>query len=74
MTIFIPVLVICIAGSCEFMQARTYYRTDSQCRAVLETQKQHMRELTRQAGSDQVDLLEGTCIQADVQVTKGQTI
>jgi len=71
MTIFIPVLVICLNGSCEFMQAKTYYSSDAQCRAVLDVQKKHMRELAEKANS-KIEHLEGTCIDADVK-TRTQT-
>ena len=74
MTIFIPVLLICMNSNCEFMQARTYYRSIEQCRAVLEVQKQHMRELAKDADQSKIELLEGTCIDADIKVTRGQTI
>jgi hypothetical protein len=63
MIIFIPVLVICMNGNCEFMQAKTYYSSDAQCRAVLGVQKQHMIEL---AGQNKIEHIEGTCIDADV--------
>jgi hypothetical protein len=70
MTIFIPVLLICLNGNCEFMQTKTYYRDEVQCRAVLEEQKQHMQNVSR--GKSEV--LEGTCIEADVKTTRGQTL
>jgi hypothetical protein len=69
MIIFIPVLVICLNGTCEFMQAKTYYSSDAQCRAVLDVQKQHMIEL---AGQHKIEHIEGTCIDADVK-TKTRT-
>jgi hypothetical protein len=65
MIIFIPVLVICLNGSCEFMQAKTYYSNEAQCRASLDVQKQHMQELADKANS-RIEHLEGTCIDADV--------
>ena len=73
MIIYIPVLLICMNGTanCEFMQAKTHYKTDDQCRAVLDTQKLHMRQLVAEARAGTISLLEGTCIEADVQVTKG---
>jgi hypothetical protein len=73
MNIFIPVLVICLNGTCEFMQASSYYKTDQACRAVLDTQKQHMQELVKKSGKDKDTVIEGTCIEADIKVTKGQT-
>jgi hypothetical protein len=75
MTIFIPVLLICMNGTanCEFMQAKSYYKTDDQCRAVLDTQKLHMRKLVAESRAGTISLLEGTCVETDVQVTKGLT-
>ena len=66
MIIFIPVLLICVSSRCEFMQARAYYQTDAQCRAVLEAQKIHMQNLILQSGKGIPELIEGTCIEADV--------
>jgi hypothetical protein len=71
MIIFIPVLVICLNGSCEFMQAKTYYSNEAQCRASLNVQKQHMQELADKANS-RIEHLEGTCIDADIK-TKTKT-
>lgn len=68
MIIFIPVLVICMNGTCEFMQAKTYYSSDAQCRAILDVQKQHMRNIAEQADSSRIEYLEGTCIDADVNI------
>ena len=73
MTIFIPVLLICFNGSCEFMQAHAYYRTIEQCTVIVEAQKQHMREVAKQADQGKIDVLEGTCVEANVQVTRGHT-
>jgi hypothetical protein len=73
MTIFIPVLIICLNGNCEFMQAQTYYKTEEQCRTSMEMQKQHMRTLIKQADKGDAQVLEGTCIDVDVKVTRGKT-
>jgi len=71
MIIFIPVLVICMNGTCEFMQAKTYYSSDAQCRAILEVQKKHMIDLAEN-GNSKIEHIEGTCIDADVK-TKTRT-
>jgi hypothetical protein len=71
MIIFIPVIVICMNGNCEFMQAQTHYRQEAQCRASLDVQRQHMLELASQS-KIKIEHLEGTCIQADVK-TKTST-
>jgi len=71
MIIFIPVLVICLNGTCEFMQTKNYYSSDAQCRAVLDVQKQHMIDLAEK-GKSKIEYIEGTCIDADVK-TKSRT-
>ena len=59
--IFIPILFICMNGNCEFMQAQIWYKSDQQCRAALETQKEHMQKMALKGGQ-MVTLIEGTCI------------
>jgi hypothetical protein len=66
MIIFIPVIIICMNGTCEFMQGKTYYHTEAECRASLDIQKQYMRNIIEQAGSSKIEHLESTCIDADV--------
>ena len=68
MIIFIPVLAVCLNGSCEFMQAKTYYQSDAQCRAVLDVQKKHMVELVAEAKTGKAEYIEGTCIGADIKI------
>ena len=76
MTIFIPVLFICLNGNCEFMQAKTYHKTEAQCRASLDMQKQHMRNLVEKAAEQgtkgEITILEGTCIDAEIKTTQGR--
>jgi hypothetical protein len=60
-TIFIPVLFICMNGNCEFMQAQTWYKTDQQCRAVIEAQKENMQKMALKGGQ-MITTIEGTCI------------
>ena len=67
MIIFIPVLLICMNGNCEFMQAKTYYTVEAQCRASLDRQKQHMLNLAKKTDKSKVELLEGTCVEADIE-------
>ena len=69
MTIFIPVLIICINAQCEFQQAQTHYSTDAQCRVVMEQQRRRITMLTARAGTEAV--IEGTCITADIPVSRG---
>ena len=74
MNIFIPVIIICLNNTCEFMQAQTYYLNEEKCRASLDEQKQHMRNLIKQADRGEATVLEGTCIEADVKTTRGITM
>ena len=59
--IYIPVLFICMNGHCEFMQTEAWYKTDQQCRAVLEAQKDNLRKMALKGGQ-MVTQIEGTCI------------
>jgi hypothetical protein len=76
--IFIPVLFICINGNCEFMQANTYYKIESQCKASLDMQKQRMQNLVekaaKQGAKGEIIILEGTCINAEIKTTQGRTL
>ena len=72
MNIFIPVLIICLNGNCEFMQAQTYYTNEAQCKASMDMQKQHMRNLIKQADKGEATVLEGTCIDANIKTTPGR--
>ena len=77
MTIFIPVLFICLNGNCEFMQAKTHYKNEAQCVASLDMQKQHMRNLVKEAEKQgtkgEITILEGTCVDAEIKTTQGRT-
>ena len=70
--IFIPVLFVCFNGNCNFMQAHTNYKSEAQCRASIDTQKIHMLEVVEQANQGKATILEGTCINAHVEDSKGQ--
>jgi hypothetical protein len=59
--IYIPVLFVCMAGHCEFMQAQTWFKTDQQCRAVIEAQKENMQKMALKGGQ-MITTIEGTCI------------
>ncbi|NBV95391.1 MAG: hypothetical protein EBR90_01180 [Actinobacteria bacterium] len=65
MTIFIPVLWICINAHCEFMQKRDFYTSEEVCKEEVRHQKQKMRERAEQTGGE-IKQLEGTCIDATV--------
>ena len=72
MNIFIPVLIICLNGNCEIMQAQTYYKDEAQCKASMDMQKQHMRNLIKKADKGEATVLEGTCIDANIKTTPGR--
>jgi len=54
------------------MQAKTYYKTQEQCKASMEMQKQHMRNLVKESGKSAAEVLEGTCIDAEIKTTPGR--
>jgi hypothetical protein len=64
--IFIPILFICVNNNCEFMQSTGFFQTEAQCRADLDKQKQHMRDLVKQSGQGEIKILEGTCADARI--------
>ena len=67
--IFIPVLWICINAHCEFMQSDGFYFTqETKCRESLDIQKQRMRDLVRRAGQGTITVLEGTCVDAKIEI------
>jgi hypothetical protein len=55
------------------MQAKIYYRDEAQCKASMEMQKQHMINLVKESGvPTKIEVLEGTCIDAEIKLTRGQ--
>jgi hypothetical protein len=60
-TIFIPVLFVCMNNNCEFMQSQTWFKTEPQCRAAVELQKDNLRKMAAK-GDATITLIEGTCI------------
>jgi hypothetical protein len=58
MTIFIPVLWVCVALNCQFMQSSVYFKNEEQCQKSIEDQKIHMLKLSRGT----ITQIEGTCI------------
>jgi hypothetical protein len=72
MEIFIPVLFVCVSAtqeqpiSCNFMQAQTSFKTERECRASLEYQKQKMTKMLFDAKKEEFEILEGTCINAKI--------
>jgi hypothetical protein len=43
------------------MQAQTWFKTDQQCRAVIEAQKENMQKMALKGGQ-MITTIEGTCI------------
>ena len=62
LTIFIPVLFVCMNDRCQFMQG-IHYTSEAECRAVVEAQKDNIRKMVLKGGG-MVTLLEGTCVTA----------
>ena len=72
--LFIPVIWICINGNCEFMQSEGYFKSEAKCLANLEQEKQHMRDLVREARQNKIEskieVLEGTCVDVQINTTE----
>jgi hypothetical protein len=43
------------------MQAQAWYKSEQQCRAALDVQKEHMQKMALKGGA-MITLIEGTCI------------
>ena len=59
--IFVPVLFVCMNHNCEFMQAQNWYKSEQQCRAAVDAQKENLQKMALKSGQ-MVTLIEGTCI------------
>jgi len=59
--IFVPVLFVCMNHNCEFMQAQNWFKTEQQCRAAVDAQKENLQKMALKGGQ-MVTLIEGTCI------------
>ena len=66
MTIYIPMLFVCVAEVCNFMQGQVLHKTEAGCRASIEMQKAHMDEISKEANQGKITLIEGTCINVDI--------
>jgi len=66
MEIFIPVLFVCLNGTCNFLYSKTHYRSEAQCTASVDARKIHMIEMAKQSDQGQFTMLEGTCINTKV--------
>ena len=65
MTIFIPVLWICLNGHCEFMQQNGYFTNEADCKDAVQVQKQKSRDMAAETG-ETITQLEGTGIDATI--------
>lgn len=68
MTIFIPVIWICINAHCEFMQQQGYLIDEQECTEEVVKQKQKMREMV-EVTDGTITQIEGTCIDATIKRT-----
>ena len=59
--LYIPVLFVCMNNNCEFMQAQNWYKSEQQCRAAVDAQKENLQKMALKGGQ-MVTLIEGTCI------------
>jgi hypothetical protein len=57
MSIFIPVLYICMAGHCEFLQQLTHYTDRAQCMAAVTEKKQEYVRMGAKVDATCVDLI-----------------
>jgi len=64
-SIFIPVLWVCINANCEFLQALRYFPNEAQCQQSVNIQKQYIRRQADQDGFE-INVLEGTCILVNI--------
>jgi hypothetical protein len=48
-------------NNCEFMQAQNWYKTEQQCRAAVDLQKENLQKMALK-GNSMVTLIEGTCV------------
>jgi hypothetical protein len=48
-------------NNCEFMQAQIWYKSEQQCRAAVDLQKENLQKMALK-GNSMITLLEGTCI------------
>jgi hypothetical protein len=59
--IFVPVLFVCMNDHCEFMQAQNWYKSEQQCRAAIDAQKENLQKMAIKGGA-MITQIEGTCI------------
>jgi hypothetical protein len=57
MSIFIPVLYICMNGHCEFLQQLTHYTDRQQCMAIVQEKKQEFIKMGATVDVTCIDLI-----------------
>ena len=57
MSIFIPVLYICMNGHCEFLQQLTHYTDRAQCMAAVTEKKKEYVRMGAKVDATCVDLI-----------------
>ena len=57
MSIFIPVLYICMNGHCEFLQQLTHYTDRQQCMETVQAKKQEFIKLGATVDVTCIDLI-----------------
>jgi hypothetical protein len=63
-SIFIPVLWVCLNSNCQFLQSLSHHTSEEQCQQSMDIQKQGMLRQAARAGENVV--IEGTCITANI--------
>jgi hypothetical protein len=63
-SIFIPVLWVCLNSNCQFLQAIVHFTSIEQCQQSIDIQRQSMLRQAARAGEDIV--IEGTCVVANI--------
>ena len=63
LTIYIPVLFVCLNTQCSFAQTQKHYVRETECMAVLEEYMRRVREMAASAGQT-VTQLKGVCVVA----------
>jgi len=56
-SIFIPVLYICLNGHCEFLQQLTHYTDRQQCMAIVQEKKQEYVKMGATVDVTCIDLI-----------------
>ena len=57
MSIFIPVLYICMNGHCEFLQQLSHYTDRQQCMAAVQVKKQEFVKMGATVDATCIDLI-----------------